>query len=88
MVPRCGLNLNTDKIKENYKSSLNPIYFIRFCVKTQGDKMKKLKISNLSEKNIQNLKKIKIIELEEMEIRDLKILKIKIETAIKTKESD
>ncbi|MEZ7716427.1 hypothetical protein O3935_00585 [Leptotrichia wadei] len=50
--------------------------------------MKKLKISNLSEKDIQNLKKIKIIELEEMKIQDLKILKVKIETAIKTKESD
>ena len=50
--------------------------------------MKKLKISNLSEKDIQNLKKIKIIELEEMEIQDLKILKVKIETPIKTKESD
>jgi hypothetical protein len=50
--------------------------------------MKKLKISNLSEKDIQNLKEIKIIELEEMEIQDLKILKVKIETAIKTKESD
>ena len=45
--------------------------------------MKKLKITNLSEKDIQNLKQIKIIELEEMEIQDLKILKIKIETAIK-----
>ena len=50
--------------------------------------MKKLKISNLSEKDIQNLKEIKIIELEEMEIQDLKILKVKIETAIRTKESD
>ena len=50
--------------------------------------MKKLKISNLSEKDIQNLKQIKIIELEEMRLQDLKILKVKIETAIKTKESD
>jgi len=50
--------------------------------------MKNLKIANLSEKNIQNLKQIKIIELEEMNIQDLKILKLKIETAIKTKESD
>ena len=50
--------------------------------------MKKLKISNLSEKDIQNLKEIKIIELEEMRLQDLKILKVKIETAIKTKESD
>ncbi len=50
--------------------------------------MKNLKIINLSEKDIQNLKQIKIIKLEEMEIQDLKILKIKIETAIKTKESD
>lgn len=45
--------------------------------------MKKLKVSNLSEKDIQNLKQIKIIELEEMKIQDLKILKVKIETAIK-----
>ena len=44
--------------------------------------MKKLKITNLSEKDIQNLKQIKIIELEEMKLQDLKILKIKIETAI------
>ena len=50
--------------------------------------MNKLKISNLSEKDIQNLKQIKIIELEEMRLQDLKILKVKIETAIKTKESD
>ena len=50
--------------------------------------MKNLKITNLYEKDIQNFKKIKIIELEEMNIQDLKILKIKIETAIKTKESD
>nr|DAS73997.1 MAG TPA: hypothetical protein [Caudoviricetes sp.] len=50
--------------------------------------MKNLKITNLSEKDIQNLKKIKIIELEEMNIQDLKILKLKIETAIKIKESD
>ena len=50
--------------------------------------MKKLKITNLSEKNIQNLKQIKIIELEEMKLQDLKILKVKIETAIKTKESN
>ena len=50
--------------------------------------MKKFKITNLSEKDIQNLKQIKIIELEEMNIQDLKILKTKIETAIKTKESD
>jgi len=45
--------------------------------------MKNLKITNLSEKDIQNLKQIKIIELEEMKIQDLKILKVKIETAIK-----
>ena len=45
--------------------------------------MKKLKISNLSEKDIQNLKEIKIIELEEMEIQDLKILKVKIILKIK-----
>ena len=44
--------------------------------------MKKLKVTNLSEKDIENLKQIKIIELEEMEIQDLKILKVKIETAI------
>ncbi|BBM53330.1 hypothetical protein JMUB3935_2317 [Leptotrichia trevisanii] len=44
--------------------------------------MKKLKIKNLDEKDIQNLKKIKIIELEEMRLQDLKILKIKVETAI------
>ena len=50
--------------------------------------MKNLKIKNLDEKDIQNLKKIKIIELEEMRLQDLKILKVKIETAIKTKESD
>ena len=48
--------------------------------------MKKLKISNLSEKDIQNLKKIKIIELEEMKIQDLKILKVKIEIDNKEKE--
>ena len=50
--------------------------------------MKKLKISNLSEKDIQNLKQIKIIELEEMKLQDLKILKIKIETAIKNMEKE
>ena len=50
--------------------------------------MKNLKIKNLGEKDIENLKQIKIVELEEMEIQDLKILKLKIETAIKTKESD
>ena len=44
--------------------------------------MKKLKVTNLSEKDIQNLKQIKIIELEEMKLQDLKILKVKIETAI------
>ena len=44
--------------------------------------MKKLKITNLSEKDIQNLKQIKIIELEETKLQDLKILKTKIETAI------
>ena len=44
--------------------------------------MKKLKISNLYEKKIQNLKQIKIIELEEMKLQDLKILKVKVETAI------
>ena len=50
--------------------------------------MKKLKITNLSEKNIQNLKQIKIIELEEMKLQDLKILKIKIETAIENIKKD
>ena len=50
--------------------------------------MKKLKTSNLSEKDIQNLKEIKIIELEEMKLQDLKILKVKIETAIKNMEKD
>ena len=50
--------------------------------------MKKLKISNLSEKDIQNLKQIKIIELEEMRLQDLKILKVKIETAIENMEKD
>ena len=50
--------------------------------------MKKLKITNLSEKDIQNLKKIKIIELEEMKLQDLKILKIKVETAIENMEKD
>lgn len=50
--------------------------------------MKNLKITNLSEKDIQNLKKIKIIELEEMNIQDLKILKIKVETAIENMEKD
>jgi len=50
--------------------------------------MKKLKIKNLDEKDIENLKEIKIIELEEMEIQDLKILKVKIETAIKNMEKD
>ena len=50
--------------------------------------MKKLKISNLSEKDIQNLKQIKIIELEEMKLQDLKILKVKIETAIKNIEKE
>ena len=50
--------------------------------------MKKLKISNLSEKDIQNLKEIKIIELEEMRFQDLKILKVKIETAIKNIEKE
>ena len=50
--------------------------------------MKKLKITNLSEKDIQNLKKTKIIELEEMKLQDLKILKIKIETVIDNIEKD
>ena len=50
--------------------------------------MKKLKITNLSEKDIQNLKKIKIIELEEMKLQDLKILKIKVETAIENMEKE
>ena len=50
--------------------------------------MKKLKVSNLSEKNIQNLKQIKIVELEEMKLQDLKILKVKIETAIKNIEKE
>ena len=50
--------------------------------------MKKLKISNLSEKDIQNLKQIKIIELEEMKLQDLKILKVKIEIAIKNIENE
>ena len=50
--------------------------------------MKNLKIKNLDEKDIQNLKQIKIIELEEMKLQDLKILKVKIEIAIKTKESN
>lgn len=50
--------------------------------------MKNLKITNLSEKDIQNLKQIKIIELKEMELQDLKILKIKIETAIENIEKE
>ena len=50
--------------------------------------MKKLKISNHSEKDIQNLKEIKIIELEEMKLQDLKILKVKIETVIDCKEKE
>ena len=50
--------------------------------------MKKLKISNLSEKDIENLKQIKIIELEEMRLQDLKILKVKVETAIKNTEKE
>ena len=48
--------------------------------------MKKIKISNLSEKDIQNLKKIKILELKEMKIQDLKVLKVKIEIDSKEKE--
>ena len=50
--------------------------------------MKNLKITNLSEKDIQNLKQIKIIELQEMKLQDLKILKIKIETVIDNIEKD
>ena len=50
--------------------------------------MKNLKITNLSEKDIQNLKQIKIIELKEMELQDLKILKVKMETAIDSKEKE
>ena len=50
--------------------------------------MKKLKITNLSEKDIQNLKQIKIIELKEMKLQDLKILKVKIEIAIKNIEKE
>ncbi len=46
--------------------------------------MKKIKIKNLDEKDIQKLKQIKIIELEEMKLQDLKILKVKIEIAIKS----
>ena len=45
--------------------------------------MKNLKITNLSEKDIQNLKKIEIIEPKEIKLQDLKILKVKIQTAIK-----
>ena len=50
--------------------------------------MKKLKVSNLSEKDIQNQKKKKIVELEEMKLQDLKILKVKIETATDSKEKE
>lgn len=50
--------------------------------------MKNLKITNLSEKNIENLKQIKIVELEEMKLQDLKILKVKIETAIENMEKE
>ena len=50
--------------------------------------MKNLKITNLSEKDIENLKQIKIIELKEMGLQDLKILKVKIETAIDSKEKE
>ena len=50
--------------------------------------MKNLKITNLSKKDIRNPKQIKIIELKEMKLQDLKILRVKIETAIKTKESN
>jgi len=50
--------------------------------------MKKLKITNLSEKDIQSLKQIKIIELKEMKLQDLKILKVKVETAIDSKEKE
>lgn len=50
--------------------------------------MKNLKITNLSEKDIQNLKQMKIIELKEMELQDLKILKVKIETAIDIKKKN
>ena len=50
--------------------------------------MKNLKITNLSEKDIQNLKQIKIIELEEMELQNFQILKVKIETAIDSKEKE
>ena len=50
--------------------------------------MKNLKITNLSEKDIENLKQIKIIELEEMKLQDLKILKIKIETVIENIEKE
>ncbi|ERK50201.1 hypothetical protein [Leptotrichia sp. oral taxon 879] len=50
--------------------------------------MKKFKIKNLNEKDIENLKQIKIIELKEMELQDLKILKVKIETAIDSKEKE
>ena len=50
--------------------------------------MKNLKITNISEKDIQNLKQIKIIELEEMKLQDLKILKIKIETVIENIEKE
>ena len=50
--------------------------------------MKNLKITNLSEKDIQNIKQIEIIELKEMKLQDLKILKVKIETAIKNMEKE
>lgn len=50
--------------------------------------MKNLKITNLSEKDIQNIKQIEIIELKEMKLQDLKILKVKIETAIKNIEKE
>ena len=50
--------------------------------------MKNLKITNLSEKDIQNIKQIEIIELKEMKLQDLKILKVKIETAIDNMEKE
>ena len=48
--------------------------------------MKKIKIKNLYEKDIENLRKIKISELKEMKIQDLKVLKVKIEIDNKEKE--
>ena len=61
-------------------------YLSQLFENSTEQKMKKIKIKNLYEKDIENLRKIKISELKEMKIQDLKVLKVKIEIDNKEKE--